>query len=522
MTKNQLPSRGPDYGIAKILRGFPNFEDYYQGLSRGIPIALMPYPNATHGRDASASNNYEALSRSLSAQAVGTGPSADSELVDGAFSPNLLQGTPVTFGSNVVFALPRPNESSGGFTYKIIWRIRAAELFALTQAPYHSITRGYRYSDPDVSTTNGWNAATPVFAGKAASRSVLATFEEVIRLTQSPGTDPVAEDLGEQKALDLGITPSAQYAFPKVFATVPPGAITQSPILPFVGGNAETNPTTGKPYVFGEYGQSPLVGAATSGTLTGRLYGTYLRNNVSHVTYTTKAKGDEAIVVVYRSNLSLGTEGTYNFNSGADFLVSALFGRGGYTPPDGESSVLFPSGTPFGVYLIQGFDLPRDDLGAHGRHDRGRFPDVRCAQVDSHVLGPHPAREANGQRLRGEDLRRARCPSPALVGGKGVGDAHDLVRGHNELLGARLEPLQGRRGGLQSDLAEVQRSEPGGAFRGVPVGPDLALDREVKLALDVIPVVDRPGHPVGLLVPERRVAPAGVHEHPPVRFNVGA
>lgn len=354
---NRAAQQAPDYGIAKLLRGFPNFEDYYQGQTRGTPIALGQSP-ATMGRDAQAQANYGTLSAQLAKQTGGAGPSADGN-VDGATSPNLLEGIPVTLGANVIFAFPRPLDDNLGFTYKIIWRLRTADIYAQTRIPYHSVLRGFRYTDKEITTGDGWNpSGDSTFAGQAAQRAVIATFEETIRYTQTPGTGEPAQYLGQQTALDLGLTPEPSSAFTTTFVGEPSGTAQLAPILPFVGGNAQNNVTTGKQFVYGEYGQNPLVGAGSSGTDIGRLLALAVRNGTSHVTYSTVAKGDEAIVLVYRSNLDNTTPGDYDFDSPSDFPLSAFFGRGGYQGLDegtGTPRILFPTGTSFGAYLIQGF-----------------------------------------------------------------------------------------------------------------------------------------------------------------------
>ena len=449
MTKNQLPSRGPDYGIAKILRGFPNFEDYYQGMPVTYPVALTPWGSPNMGRDPIAKANYDALSSRLAAQNGGAGQGATSPGVDGKTSPNLLEGQQTTFGANCVFGVPRSSPVLEGaqFVYKFIWRIRALDLFERSGKPYHSVLGGYTYSDPYVSTDDGFTGE-PVFIGDAAKRGVIATFEETLRFTEPrPDQPSIDNKLGLQQAVDVGLQPIDSYAWPQSLYNGSTGATSLgSPLLPFAGAHGMVNPVTGKIVVPGEYGQNPLVSTAATGGVTGQIDAASWRNDVSLVTYSTTAKGDECLVIVYPqllSNFPPESIPLYDFDdTDMNLNLSMTFGRGGYKNPYGLPTPFLPDGAPFGVYLIQGFDLPRDDLGAHGRHDRGRFPDVRCAQVDSHVLGPHPAREANGQRLRGEDLRRARRSASPLVGGKGVGDAHDLVRGHNELLRARLEPLQ--------------------------------------------------------------------------------
>lgn len=371
MTKNQMPSRGPDYGMAKILRGFPNFEDYYQGLGRGIPIALSEYGSKTDGRERNAAANYGALSSALSKQVEG-GAAVDGN-VDGIHSPNLVDGIPTVFGSNCVFMLPRPfifasDPYNPDFLpmYKLIWRVRAVDTFAKTQLPFHANLRGFRYQDTQVTSQPGF-AGDPVLAGDAAQRAVMMTVEETIRLTSPRAApDPISplSNLGYQASLDLGVQPAPPYGQARLFVdgdfNVP---FIQGPILPFVGGNAELNSDTGKSYVYADLGQNPLAAVSGVGNLLSDSIALAARAQVSHVSYSTVAKGDEVIVLVYNvpSGGSLETPGLYNFDGGNDIGISCLFGRGGYENPFGSminpQKPFFPNGAPFGVYLIQGHSL---------------------------------------------------------------------------------------------------------------------------------------------------------------------
>jgi hypothetical protein len=353
----QQPSRGPDYGIAKILRGFPNFEDIYQGLSRGIPIALSEYGSKTMGRERNAAANYAAISGALSKQTLGGDP-VDSANVDGIHSPNLVDGLPTVFGSNCVFLFPRVQTDNEGSplqpTYKLIWRVRGIDSFAKTQLPYHTNLRGFRYSDTHVTSPDGFSGPA-VLTGAAAQRAVIATTEETIRFTSPRSTEPTLSNLGYQAANDLVVQPQPPYGEIRSFVS---GDIVsnfvQGPILPFVGGNAELNVTTGKPYVYADLGQNPISSATG---LTGLPIANTARAQVSHVSYSTVAKGDEVIILVYNllEGATLEELGTYDFDDGTDFQFSCMFGRGGYRADEGNlEPPLFPNGVPFGVYLIQG------------------------------------------------------------------------------------------------------------------------------------------------------------------------
>ena len=369
---NQLPSRGPDYGIAKILRGFPNFEDYYQGLSRGIPIALSPYGSKTMGREQNAATNYAALSGALATQVVDTF-AVDSAGCDGVHSPNLLDALPTVLGASCVFMLPRPVGANGNPyapdflpMYKLIWRTRGIDTFAQTQLPYHANLRGFRYVDSHLTTELGFSG-TRVLTNQAAQRAVMMTTEETIRLTSPRATpDPPSElsNLGYQTGLDIGVQPAPQYGEARIFVdgdfNYP---FVQGPILPFVGAYSEVNGVTNQPYVYADIGQNPLTSAgndASASNGVGAGVGLAARAQTSHVSYSTVAKGDEVIVLVYNlpAGGSLTTPGVYDFDSSDDLNFSLTFGRGGYANPGGSilspRKPYFPNGVPFGVYLIQG------------------------------------------------------------------------------------------------------------------------------------------------------------------------
>lgn len=357
----QQPSRGPDYGIAKILRGFPNFEDIYQGLSRGIPIALSEYGSKTMGRERNAAANYAAISGALSKQTLGGDP-VDSANVDGIHSPNLVDAIPTVLGANCVFMLPRPLAATADFfpMYKLIWRLRSLDTFAKTQLPFHANLRGFRYQDPMLTTQEGFDG-DPVLTGLAAQRGVMATVAETIRFTSPRAETAPLSRLGYQAAVDLGMQPDVEYGEVRSFDQGEGVAsFVQGPILPFVGPYAEVNGTTGNPYVYADLGQNPLAKTGGAGVPLGDNLALLARSQVSHVSYSTVAKGDEVIVLVYNAapGGDLASPGVYNFDGGVDFTFSCLFGRGGYENP--FSSMLnpqkpfFPNGALFGAYLIQG------------------------------------------------------------------------------------------------------------------------------------------------------------------------
>jgi len=350
---NQMPPRGPDYSMARVLRGFRNFEDYYQGLNRKTPLALSEYGSATFGRDELAGLNFDALSSRLAAQAEGAGPAADSPGVDGLTSPNLLQGVPVTFGANTMFAFPRlpMGYTTGVYTYQIIWRLRSPAAFDLNNLPYHSPLGDERYTDRLMSSDGGWDPATAVFTGKAAQRAVIGSFVESVRIPESQGMVDPFQNLAQVDEKDVGLKPYPGFGWQLSFPAGEGGFGADgqyAPILPMVGGNGNLNTITNKRFVYGEYGQNPIAGTIGMPSSNAE-EALKFRNTVSHVTYTTRAKGDEAIVIVNMA-ISDGDPPDYDFDSPPDALTSVLFGRGGYAAPR------YPNGIPFGVIMIQGYD----------------------------------------------------------------------------------------------------------------------------------------------------------------------
>jgi hypothetical protein len=353
MSDHQMPPRGPDYSMGVTLRGYKNFEDIYQGMSRQYPIALSRYGSITQGRDAAAKQNYDILSPQL-AQQGSLGPAADGN-VDGATSPNLLAGEPCTYGANTTFFLPRLF-GDDHYTYQIVWRTRTPAIFDKNGLPYHMPEGDLRYQDGNVNTQNGWKGGQPVFTGKAAERAIIMSTTETVRMPTTPDeTDPL-RDLSRVQAKDIGIVPFECFGYPEILEGGDDDSeMRRGPLLPFVGGRGDVNPTTGKTYVAGEYGQSPLSATMVGGVskLALQQIAPVTRNGVSMVSYTTKAKGDEFVVLLWPS---VGGGSTYDFDGGLDFYVSVMFGRGGYVNGARSGKILYPDGLPFGVVVIQGYD----------------------------------------------------------------------------------------------------------------------------------------------------------------------
>jgi hypothetical protein len=349
---------GPNYGMGTILRGFPNFEDIYQGMSSGYPIALSPYQSGNQGRDAQAKKNYDRLSRALSKQTAYNGPAAQSDGVDGATGPNLLEGVPCTFGANTIFFLPRPSTGSV-FTYRFVWRLLTPDTYAETKKPFQLNASGFRYVDQAVQSSNGFYPGdNGVIAGKAAERSLIFTTEDTLRVTASNGTlgplDPL-NGMWRQQAKTLGVQSFPDFGQELTISSPNDGleaTVKLSPLLPFLGYNAEENFTTGATYVFGELGQLPIGGYQASPALPApeqrAIRAAERRTLTSFATYTTRAKGNELLILVY-PNVAPG-ESTYNFDLNPYAEASLFFGRGGYTNPSQD-----PLNTPVGVVMIPGW-----------------------------------------------------------------------------------------------------------------------------------------------------------------------
>lgn len=353
MTSQQMPPRGPDYSMGVVLRGYQNFEDIYQGMSRQYPIALSRYQSDTSGRDATAKANYDILSPQLAAQGS-IGPSADGP-VDGATSPNLLAGEPCTYGANTTFFLPR-TFGDDHYTYKIVWRTRTPAIFDQNGLPYHMPEGDARYKDGNVNTEAGWKGGAPVFTGKAAQRAIIMSTTETVRLPTTPSdTDPLSL-LAQVQQKDIGLEGFEPFGYLQELGSgEDTSGFRRGPLLPFVGGRGDVNPTTGKTYVPGEFGQSPMAATMINNFNSAILQqiAPFQRNSASMVSYTTKAKGDEYMVLLWPN---IAGTGTYDFDTDADGIISVMFGRGGYQGAFGASSPLYPDGLPFGVVVIQGYD----------------------------------------------------------------------------------------------------------------------------------------------------------------------
>jgi len=354
---SESTENGPNYGMGFLLRGFPNFEDYYQGLPNSRPIALSPAKSGNQGRDKQAKANYDRLSQQLAKQVNGLSPAAASDGVDGSTSPNLLEALPMAFGVNSMFLLPRPPDNMT-ITYEIIWRMLTPDTYDKTNKPFQLASEGYRYVDQGVQSTNGFfPAGQGVFSGKAAERSLIFSVSETIRLTSPQATDRPEAYRTIQTARDLAIIASPAYGA-EVTLVSPQGegaveaTFQDGPILPFEGYNGEVNSATGKRYVFAEYGQTPMGGFQVgAGIGTGSPpperaeRAAQYRTQTSHVSYTTRAKGNECLVLVYSGS----SPDNYNFDIGVDLYVSKFFGRGGFEDP------VSPDGLPYGVIVVPGW-----------------------------------------------------------------------------------------------------------------------------------------------------------------------
>lgn len=356
MTSQQMPPRGPDYSMGVTLRGYQNFEDIYQGMSRQYPLALSRYGSITGGRDRTAKQNYDVLSPQLAAQGS-AGPSVDGP-VNGATGPNLLEGEACTYGANTTFLFPRGFDNNH-FSYEIVWRLRTPATYSEDNLPYHQPEGDLRYEDGNINTQNGWKGGAPVFTGKAAQRAIINSVSETVRLPQPVAGSSPLSDLAQVQSKDIGLEIFPPFGYTQVLTfgeeEVDASAMRRGPLLPFVGGRGDVNPTTGQVYVSGEYGQSPVSASMINGVSSDILQqlSPLYRNSVSLVPYTTKAKGDEYVILMWTA---ISGAGTYDFDDNTDFYTSLVFGRGGYKTGNGNGKVVNPNGMPFGVVVVQGYD----------------------------------------------------------------------------------------------------------------------------------------------------------------------
>ncbi len=286
------------FGIARVLRPFPNFERTYQGQEITIPIAFPGTLDVNAGR-------------------LGV-------------SPYLLAGIPVPLGGKVQLWFPavvgHAGEGPNVFDYKymLIWRLRnIGDLERSSgQQPYHLRKEGAGAPDTYLAPASPRRVVFP-----AATETVVYQQAEpsaVAPLITAPGaglgnlrTDAI--DVPSDQADDLSVFPTAALPF------LPPGSPSFANQFPI--GSSNTTP-------LGAYQQGVLDPAQSN-----------LAPYALFRPYFTVAKGDELLIICFRNN-STETTTTWDFAT-VDREFSNLYGTDAYGTPH-------PPTEDLGIYVFTG------------------------------------------------------------------------------------------------------------------------------------------------------------------------
>lgn len=232
------------FGVQTVLRPYVGFESVYAtGVSGSTPIPFVE---------------------------AGEGPT-DPEAGKPGYSPRLLRGIPVAFGSRIQIALPSIlNTEDSGYTWQIVWRLRG---------PGDGMRSDGRLGWHFPKTANGQPEAV---GGMPTDRILIPALYETILYTS-------AEPAGDGRA-------SSNL---RIAVTSPKSDVVPLPLLP--GG------------VTGYYQQGVID---PGGTFPWSGLGPY----PSYSSYFTNAKGDEMILVLYRDSVT-----DWDFAT-TDALVYSMFG----------------------------------------------------------------------------------------------------------------------------------------------------------------------------------------------------
>lgn len=112
----------PQFGVARVLRPFVDFEDAYEGKAITVPIMV------TEG-----------------------GEILDEQAGQSGYDPTLLKGLAVPFGARVTIQLPRLNGGTSPnvypYTWQITWRMRNLFDNAQQRVPWHLPKQGAGVAD---------------------------------------------------------------------------------------------------------------------------------------------------------------------------------------------------------------------------------------------------------------------------------------------------------------------------------------------------------------------------------------
>lgn len=322
----------PEFGIVKVLRGYSDFEDQYQG--KRIQGNVIWLSDRKDGKDPQAAVAFKKLQSEVDKNG-GVIPGGGLTSNDTAINPWFQRGLPVPLGSTVIVYLPyAAGVGTQGevtyplpFQYVVAWRNRSSSVNALQRQPYHSAFDGL--GEPDDGRNAAFTAtgvASPIFSGQATARRVIQAFWDPLRYAQ---TEPAAGDL------------SVEDVWANSFRTNPSGDLTlapQPPLFPYF----KTVPPAPNP-TYGSLGQ----GAIKNNTLD---------RYPNYVPVSLKAKGDEMMIGVMMDTSATISIPTFDFDNNA-FLLSVFFGRSGYVTGNASLATPLKQNKSLGVFVTTGSSL---------------------------------------------------------------------------------------------------------------------------------------------------------------------
>ena len=316
----------PEFGITKILRGYDDFEDVYQG--QGIDNNVIWLSDRKDGKDPQAALAFKKLQAEVDANG-GVIPPLGLTSNDTGVNPWLQRGLPVPLGASIVMYLPYAQGYSVSgeaffnlpLKYIVAWRNRSVSAQGLNRQPYHQAFDGLGQTDDGrLNALTATGAGTHIFSGAATARRVIQAFWEPLRYAQAepPLTGgPAIEDVWEL-----------------TFRTAPD--VAQTPLPPLFPYLKTLTPAP-----------NPTLGALGQGSL---------KNNNTfpfYVPVSTKVKGDELLIGVTLDTSNISPGAGFNFDAGA-YILSLAFGRAGYITGDPSIATPLVPNRQLGVYVTTG------------------------------------------------------------------------------------------------------------------------------------------------------------------------
>jgi len=301
----------PDYSMSRLLRGYVNFEDQYQGEPTTQVIWLS---DRKDGKDPLAKVAFD----SLRAQYQRQGKTFSPPLTDNetGVDPFLIRGLPVPIGAWVILYLPVcANAVSGSLQFIVGWRLRGLDAYATARAPYHQADEGDgRNDDGSTYASQMGLGAVQIFDGAAMRRRLIISGWQSLRyppaysaLAPTPVEKFQIESFGGYDDGVQGIFAGDQGNFP--------GIVPDTKVIPALSQGILPNATNTTTFYH------PIV---------------------------IKALGDEMLLGVRPQNAN--AEVNYDFNDD-ELELSYYFGRNGFNAS---------AGTGFGTPLV-----PNEQLGVY-------------------------------------------------------------------------------------------------------------------------------------------------------------